>query len=222
MAVIDSGSSTDLAGVGLTSFSGVHTTLKPHSYGALGHYRVAVRLSLIAAQAANSRVFEARNTGTNLIIPTRMTINWVQTAAHTAAILDSLDCFKVTSFSVTDTTNTVTPPVSRKRTSGMGTPPGNIDIRNVTVAGAAAGMTGGTLTKDGSPFHQLSNWLLLAAPTTGPVPNVFADVFDDVNGTHPFVFANNEGFIIENRVLLGAAAGSEVNISLSYLEVISF
>lgn len=45
------------------------------------------------------------------------------------------------------------------------------------------------------------------------------DAFDDVHGTHPFVFAQNEGLIIENRVLLGAAASSGVFIEVSWAEV---
>ena len=222
MAVIEGGVSASLTGVGVEAFSPAHVALKPHSYGSLGHYRVSVRFGLVAAQAANSRLFTMRNAATNLIIPTRLTIKWLQTGAHTAAIVDSLDVFKVTGFTVVDTTNTVTPVPSAKRTSGMAAAPGGAAIRHVTIAGAAAGMTGGTMTKDASAFYQIHQSLLLAVPTAGPVPTVFGDVFDDVNGTHPFVFAQNEGFEIENRVLLGAAAGSEVIVDFSYLEVSAF
>lgn len=208
--------------VGGTTFRGAHVHVKPLEYGALGHYRTSVRFSIIAAQAANSRLFEMRNAGANLIIPTRMTIKWVQTAAHTAAILDSLDIFKLTGFSVVDTTNTVTPTASVKRTSAMAAAPGNASIRHVTVAGAAAGMTGGTLTKDVNAFSSLPQWLLLAQPTAGSITINFLDVFDDVNGTHPFVFAQNEGFEIENRVLLGAAAGSDVTVDFAWAEVSAY
>jgi hypothetical protein len=150
-----------------------------------------------------------------------LNIRWLQTAAHTAAIEDSLDCFKLTGFTVDDTTNTVTPTVSRKKTT-MGAAPGNVNIRNVTVAGATAGMTGGTLTKDGSPWAQLPKWLLLAVPTGSEVKADWLDGLDDVNGTHPFVFAQNEGFEVENRVLLGAAAGSSVYIDCCYAEVTAY
>jgi hypothetical protein len=36
------------------------------------------------------------------------------------------------------------------------------------------------------------------------------------------VFSPNEGFIIENRVLLGAAAGSSVYIDFSWAEVTGY
>lgn len=222
MAIIEGGSSGNVAEVGAASASAQHATLKPIPHGALGHYRVNHRCALVATQAANSRLFEVRNShATNLIIPTRLIIKWVQTAAHTAAIEDSLDVFKCTSFSAVDTTNTVTPTASAKRGT-MSAAPGSAAIRGVTVAGAAAGMTGGTLTKDGGSVGQLPQWLLAAQPTGSTVMVLMNDNFDDVNGTHPFAFTQNEGFIIENRVLLGAAAGSTVYIDFSWAEVTAF
>src|SRR5712692_8279169 len=99
MAIQVQGTGGTVAEVGGTVFRALHTHVKPLEYGALGHYRTSVRFSLVAAQAANSRLFELRNThATNLIIPTRLTVKWIQTAAHTAAILDSLDFFRATAF----------------------------------------------------------------------------------------------------------------------------
>lgn len=216
------GNGGTVAEVDGTTFRAQRVVQKPLDYGALGHYRVNHRTVLVATQAANSRLFELRNASTNLIVVTRLLLRWFQTANHTAAIEDSLDVFKVTGFTVLDTTNTVTPVPSVKRTTGMTGSPGNAQIRGVTVAGAAAGMTGGTLTKDSSSIGQLPKFLLATVPTAGPIIPELLDVFDDVNGTHPFVFAQNEGFIVENRVLLGAAAGSSVYIDCSYAEVTAF
>lgn len=206
------------------NFFAANVSPRPIAYGTLGHYRVNHRAALVATQAANSRLFEVRNSSaSNLIIPTRLVIKWLQTAAHTAAIEDSLDVYRVTGFTVVDTTNTVTPVPSVKRTAGMtAAASSGAQIRGVTIAGAAAGMTGGTLTKDSSSVGQLPQWLLAAQPTAGVVPAQFNDNFDDVNGTHPFTFAQNEGFVIENRVLLGAAAGSSVYVDFSYAEVSAY
>lgn len=221
MALIEGGVSAELMGVGLEAAKPGHVTSKPIPYGSLGHYRVNHRCAIVNTQAANSRLFEVRNThATNLIIPTRLIIKWIQTGAHTAAIEDSLDVFKVTGFSAVDTTNTVTPTPAVKRAS-MAAAPGAAAIRGVTVAGAAAGMTGGTLVKDGT-IGQLPQWLLAALPTAGTVAVQVIDNFDDVNGTHPFAFSQNEGFIIENRVLLGAAAASAVYFDFSWAEVTAF
>lgn len=185
-----------------------------------GHYRVNHRCAINPNQAANSRLFEVRNPdASKLIIPTRLVIKWLQTAAHTAAIEDSLDVFKCTGFSVIDPTNAVALVPSLKR----GTMSASIaQVRGNTIAGAAAGMNGGTLTKDTSSVGQLPQWLLLAQPTASTIVTLVIDNFDDVNGTHPFVFAQNEGFIVENRVLLGAAAGSTAYFDFSWAESTSF
>jgi hypothetical protein len=221
-AGIKGGASGQIAEVGVAAAQALHVQTKPIPHGALGHYRVNHRCAIVNNQAANSRLFEFRNNhASNLLIPTRLLIKWIQTGAHTAAIEDSLDVFKVTGFTVLDTTNTVTPTVSIKR-AGMAAAPGSADVRGVTVAGNSAGMTGGNLTKDGGSIGQLPQWLLATLPTASTVALLLSDLFDDVNGTHPFVFAQNEGFIIENRVLLGAAAASSVYIDLSWAEVTAY
>lgn len=222
MALQIQGNSGVIQEVAGTAFRAAHTHVKPLEHGAFGHYRTSVRFGLVATQAANSRLFEVRNThATNLIIPTRLSIKWIQTAAHTAAILDSLDFYKLTAFSVSSTTGTVTPTASIKR-ANMAASPGGAAIRHVTVAGAAAGITGFTSTKDTNAAFSIPQMLLLAVPTTGFIQYAGGDLLDDVNGTHPFVLMQNEGFLIENRVLLGAAAGSEVTIDFSWAEVVAF
>lgn len=222
MGIQIQGNGGTIAEVDGATFRAQRVVPKPLDHGALGHYRVNHRCALVATQAANSRLFELRNShATNLIVITRLLVKWMQTGTHTAAIEDSLDVFKVTGFTAVDTTNTATPVPSSKRTN-MAVPPGAAAIRGVTVAGAAAGMTGGTLTKDSSSVGQLPKWLLAAMPTAGPVDPSVLDVFDDVNGTHPFVLVQNEGVIVENRVLLGAAAASAVYIDCSYAEVTAF
>lgn len=186
----------------------------------IGHYRTSFRFQIINAQAANSRLFEMRNPhASNIIIPTRLEIRWIQTGAHTAAIEDSLDFFKVTAFSAVDTTGTVTPTVSLKRGTFVATA---ALLRHVTIAGAAAGMTGGTLTKDGNAGGALPQWLLATQPTAGPASAVVKEFFDVENNTHPWAFVQNEGFIIENRVLLGAAAASSVYVDFSFAEVTAY
>jgi hypothetical protein len=192
----------------------------PLPFATLGHYRVTHRTVLVATQAANSRLFSVRNNGANLLVATRLIIKWLATGAHTAAIEDSLDVFKCTAFSVSDSVNVVTPAADRKRTS-MAAAPGGAEIRGLTAAGAAAGMTGGTLTKDPAAFGQLPQWFQAVLPTQ-QVLDVRLDAEDDVNGTHPFVLAPSEGIEIENRQLLGAAASSSVYIDFSYAEVVTF
>lgn len=201
---------------------GQHVWSRPIPTG-VGHYRVNHRFVLVAAQAANSRLFEIRNAhATNIIIPTRLIIKWINSAAHTAIIEDSLDVYKLTGFTVVDPTNAVVLTPSSKRTTMGAT---SALVRGVTVAGAAAGMTGGTLVKDASSVGQVPrifNQAVMATTDTNPRIADVHDIFDDVNGTHPFALVLNEGIVIENRVLLGAAAGSSVYIDFSYAEVTKY
>ena len=216
------GPSGTVSEVGVGVSAPQHVNLKPIPYGALGHYRSAVRFALANTQAANSRLWEVRNThATNIIIPTRLEIRWTQIGNHTASIRDSLQLFRLTSFSAVDTTNTVTPTVSPRRAS-MAAVPGGAAIRHVTVAGAAAGMTGGTLTKDGGASGILENYLIQTVSATIQLAPVVKELLDDVNGTHPFALVQNEGLMIENEVLLGAAASSSVVVDFSWAEVTAF
>jgi len=216
------GTTGTVAEVGGTTLRGLHTHIKPLEYGALGHYRTSVRINSTAAQAANSRIFEIRNThATNLIIPTRLTVRAIQTAAGTAQE-NSLDCYKVTGFTAVDTTNTVTPVSSVKRGATMAAYPGGAAVRHLTLAGAAAGMTGGTLTKDTQFFATLPYLVNTAAPTTANAIWGPLDALDDVNGTHPFIFAQNEGLIIENRVLNVTSYGFTWYVDFSWAEVVAF
>lgn len=221
MAVVEGGVSGALAGVGAESQSPMHIVGKPDPVGVLGHYKTSHRCVLVNAQAANSRLFELQNPhATNIVVVHDIRIEWIQTAAHTAAILDSLDIYKCTSFSAVDTTNTVTPVISKLRTS-FGTPGEN--VRGVTVAGAAAGMTGGTLTKDTAPLRQLGLWLLAAVPTTVPTNLIERGYSPKVaDGESPLLLVQSEGLIIENRVVLGAAAGSAVSIDIAYSVVTAY
>lgn len=221
MAIQVQGNGGTVAEVDGTVHRAMRTAIRAIDHGALGHYRVTHRHAIVATQAANSRLFEIRNThATQLLVLTDLRVKWLQAGAHTAAIENSLDAFRVTGFSAVDTTNTVTLTPSVKRTAGMAAAASSIAaIRGVTVAGAAAGMTGGTLTKDAGPFEQIPAWLLAAQPTANTVIPALADADVEDIAAHPFVFALNEGIILENRVLLGAAAGSSVYITAAWAEV---
>lgn len=219
MALQVQGNNGTVAEVGGSNFRAVHTRVTPLEYGALGHYRTSVRINSTTAQAANSRIFELRNSGSNLIVLTRLTLRALQTAAGTAQE-NSIDAYRCTGFSAVDTTNTVTPVSSVRRTSMQPYASGGFQCRHLTLAGAAAGMTGGTLTKDTQFFATLPYNVAAAINTTsiwGPY-----DCADDVNGTHPFVFAANEGFIVENRVLNVTSYGITWFIDCSWAEVTAF
>jgi hypothetical protein len=221
MAIQVQGNSGVVAEVGGTSFRGSHVHVKPLEFGALGHYALTVRISSTAAQAANSRILELRNThASNFIIPTRLTLRALQTAAGTAQE-NSLDCFKVTNFTVVDTTNTVTPTTGVKRSANMAAFPGGAAIRHLTLTGAAAGMTGGTLTKDAQAFATLP-YNVAAAINVNNIWGPINAIPNDGLWEHPYVFAQNEGLIVENRVLNVTSYGITWYLDLAWAEVAAF
>lgn len=223
MAVLEGAVSAALAGVGAESGSGLHVTLKPTPPGALGHYRTSHRCNVVANQAANSRLFELRNAhASNLIVIQRLRITVVETSAHTAALDNSLDVYRLTSFSVSSTTGTVTPVASKLRTSYAAIDTAATLLRGVTVAGAAAGMTGATLTKDTAPLFQVPIFYLAVVPTAGPTVTSTFDYTPAATGESPLVLAQNEGFLIENRALFGAAGQAAVYIDVAWAEVTAY
>lgn len=227
MATInDPNTAANIAAVGEKATAGtgaLHVVQKPLPT-TVGHYRTSIALTMATTQAANSNLFEIRNThATNLLVLTRCRIGAYASGTVTTTYLGKWSLVRATGFNAVDTANTVTPTTSVKRTS-MSAYPGNAQVRHVTIAGAAAGMTGGTITKD-------ANFLgsFMAQMTTGPnataggfpVPTV--EMVDDVNGTYPLTSVQNEGWVIENTVVgSGTANVVTVYIDVSWAEVAAF
>ena len=221
MAIQIQGNSGVVAEVGGTTFRAVHTHVKPLEYGAYGHYRIALRILSTAAQTAASRLLELRNNSAAVfVIPTRLVMRVLQVAAGTAQE-NSVDAYKATSFTVASTVNAVTGVASSKRTATMAAPASTqAQLRYLTQTGVAAGMTGSTVTKDTNPVATLPYNVAAAIGTVQPWGPV--DAFDDVNGTHPLVFTQNEGLVIENRVLNVTSFGVAWYFDLAWAEVASF
>jgi|GEM_PF-5238978 len=182
------------------------------------HCTVAHRFVTLPALVANARLFEiACLTAAKIVVLTRLRIEVVQTAVHTAALLDFFEAFRVSGFTAVDTTNTATPVAVPKQT-GEGQALTPAVIRGMTAAGHANGMTGGTLSKATftSPFLSRGMWMLAAVPTTPNTNVMVAEYNPMLSGSAPMVFKFQEGFIVENGVLLGAAAASAVSIEADF------
>jgi hypothetical protein len=218
MAVInDPNVAANIAGVGEVAHVPVHVVLKPHK-SAAGHYRSCARFLLAATQAAGSRVWAVRNPhATLLLVPTRLQVRTVQSAAGTAQD-NSLDLFKCTGYTVDETTNTATPGTHLKRTAGMSASAA-ANIRQVTATGVAAGMTGATRTPAATAFAQAP--ISVRAAVQWEV-NTFDLLEPPGGGAHPWVFAQNEGIEIQNRVLNVTSYGVMVYVDFEWVELAAF
>ena len=220
MAVLEGGVSGVLCGVGVEAANALHVVQKPIPHGALGHYRTSIKLNMAIAQGANSRLFELRNTGSNVIVLTSCRVCFMPTGTVTVPYAAELAFFRLTNFTAVDTTGTVTPTSSTRRTAGMAAYPGGAAVRHATVAGVVGGMTGGTLTKDANAIASSIAYAATASATTIPIWWEFAE---DMNGGHPGVFAQNEGFEIENVVVGSITANTiQVVIDASWAEVTAY
>lgn len=187
-----------LIGGGGAAFKAANVHAKPLDYGTLGHYRCVATVALSPLQAVNSRLFELRNTGSNLIVPTLI-------EAHVTAVGDVspdyplwVSLYGCTSFTAVDTTNTTTPPSMVVRPTGMSASPGGAQIRSLSST-FTAGMTGWTATKDSGAHSSALVWMSSASADRPAYARRFVD--PDDQATHPPVYAANQGFVIENAQL---------------------
>src|ERR1700740_3169564 len=69
-----------------------------------GHYRFGGLIPLQNTQAAAARLFTLRNVGPNLLIPTRLVLHAIQSAAGTAQQA-AIGVYRLTGFTASDNTN---------------------------------------------------------------------------------------------------------------------
>lgn len=208
-----------LIGGGGAAFKGANVHLKPLDYGTLGHYRTSAKITLLAGQVVNGRLFEIRNAGSNLLVPLLVEVSVLSFGSVVVPYDLEIGLFKCTSFSAVDTTQTVTPSVSVMRTAGMSGSPGSAHVR--ALAGATGGMTGWTATKDGSPISSLMAWMATVSATSLPVTKRLLD--SSQQAVHPLVLAANEGFVLENLVLGSSTTNNvRVVIDVAWAEVTAY
>lgn len=181
-------------------------------------YRHVSKYTLINAQAAGAVLYMLRNpTGKSPIILTKLGLKLVQTTAPTAALLVEISAKVARGYTVGDTTNmtavTLTGNNAKAKTN-YGT--AAADLRFTSVA---AGGTGGTKALDSDPFLKLALWELLVVPTAGPVPVAEALYNPDVSELEaPIQLAGNEGIVILNDNVLGAAAAGTLFVEIGWQE----
>lgn len=222
MAYIRGNTSTLLAGVGVEPQSALHSTLKPLPYGTGGHYRIARRYALINSQAAGAILIAIRNSSSTLLaIPMRLRFFLHQISAPTAAIEVRISGTIARGYTTPDSTGgtqlTTGAANSVKKRTSMAV--GTLEIRETNVA---AGLTGGVRTLDNDSAFILALWELAAVPTAGPNPQVLYEWDGAASGEHPWVWGQNEGLIIRNDAVLGAAAAGVLYYEIDWAEVTAY
>lgn len=199
-----------LIGGGGAAFLGANVHVKPVDYGTLGHYRAALAVPLVASQAANSRLFELRNSGANLIVPLLVEVEMLAIGDVATDGQCWISMFGCTNFTAVDTANAVTPAAMVVRPTGMTAAPGGAQLRACN--GSSAGMTGGTLTKDAGAHSYLVSYMSSAASERPARVKRFVDPAD--LAIHPPVYGTSQGLVIENSIL-GSATDNNIYVIIT-------
>lgn len=217
MAIQSQLANGSLIGGGGAAFLGANVHVKPVDYGTLGHYRVVVTAALAASQAAASRLFELRNSGSNLIVPLLVEVEALAVGDVAPEQRVWFSMFNCTNFTAVDNVDVFTPAAMVVRPTGMSAAPGGAQIRSMS-GSPAAGMTGGTLTKDSGMYSHIVAWMSSASAERPARIKRLVDPADLL--IHPPVYAANQGFVIENSLLGSADANNiYVVITVAWAEV---
>lgn len=221
MGIQIQGNGGTIAEVDGTTFRSQRIVSKPVEFAGLGHYRLATTVALVVTQAANGTLFSFRwGDATRYCVLQKLKLELLQTAAATATIMPTYQAFIARSFSVSDSAGTALTKTGdnfKKRTTGMGT----TLVTDIRKSAVAAGLTAGTRTLDADPF------LEIATNSTITTPNaiVYRDAYEasTADGVHPYVFAQNEGFIVRGpTIVFGAAGTANLGIEVAWAEVSAY
>jgi hypothetical protein len=217
MAVIQSSTSTAIATVDPT-FRSMRTTIKPDEM--VGAYQIGLASGALTTVAASTSsagtVYSFRYApGTsNVCVIKRVSINWVQTTAFGAAQQMGFGLYVARSFVGADsggTSATLSGDNQKYRTSFQTTQVSNINI------GTTGQLTAGTRTLDAQPLGATYFWV----PAVG-TQLVQTDLLSYDANDYPLVLENNEGFVIQNLVLMGATGVGTLVVNVEWFEATSY
>lgn len=218
MAIIQSGvSGTTLMTVDPT-YAASRVTMRPVEQ--LGTYSVSLFTGAYTTAAANSTMFSMRfvagSTGlAQIAMIQRIAITIVPTVAFTAAQQVSYGAYVARSFSAVDsggTAATLTGNNNKLRTSMSTTQLAATGDMRISSTGA---LTAGTRTLDSQAFAVASAWV----PSTlvaQPIQQVI--LYENFAGDQALVLANQEGLIINNLILMGAAGVLSIGVTVEWTE----
>jgi hypothetical protein len=179
----------------------IRAVIRPDDWGSLGIFSLTgVSGTMAAALAAGSPIFSFRNgNASNVVVVKRILMSAGNTATAFTAGIVTMNLWRCTSFSASDTGGTqILPGTGNKLRTSMGssilTVANSSDIR----ISSTATLTAGTRTKDAVQLGSIVSSIPATAGTAlFPSSTI---LFDQRVGEHPLVLVQNEGFVIEATV----------------------
>jgi hypothetical protein len=212
MAQLQSPSTADLATVDST-LKTLRVAIKPDEQ--FGSYNLSTATGALTGIAANAPIFSFRwAPGTsNYCVIKRISIAFNCTTGFTAGQSMGYNLVVARNFLASDTVGTaVTAGYSqnnKNRTSLY-----NSTVTDIRISAAAA-LTAGTRTLDGNPLATIYFYAqTTTAGTLLPTTNLLSYNLND----YPLLLQNNEGFIITNALLMGAAGAGTAFVNVEWFE----
>jgi hypothetical protein len=220
MAIQFQGNSGVIGEVDGSTFRALRTTTRPTDHGSFGHFRLATTVPLVVTQAANGTLFSWRwGDATRFAALHKVRLSLIQTAAATATIMPSYQMFIARAFTASDAAGTVitlTGNNMKKRTNMATTL-----ITDIRKSAVAAGLTAGARVLDAEPVMEMVTQSTITTPNSTRYESELE--FDMGSGAHPYVFAQNEGFIIRGpTVVFGAAGTANLSVEVAWAELATF
>ena len=218
MAIIQSGVTTDLMTVDPT-FKTARVVVKPDEM--VGSYQIGANTGLITTDAASTSsagtLFSFRYTsggsGTVCVIK-RISVGYVCTTAFGTAQTMGFGVFPARSFTASDSGGTslsVTGNNNKMRTTQA-----TSTVADIRVATTGA-LTAGTRTIDTNPIALTNFWVPGAGTSLTQT-----EIFNYDPGDYNMVFATNEGFVINNMVLMGATGVGVATFNVEWFEAAAY
>lgn len=182
------------------------------SGGGGGHFAIEAESGALAGVAANASVFSFRWVNAYLVAAiTKLSMWWVTTTAFTVAQLLNHGVFIARSFTVADSVGTDVTPLAgqqMKRTSMKDS------LASKILIATTAALTAGTRTLDTQPIAGIGAW-------SGAQGNALERtvLLDNIGERYPVVLAANEGLVIINKTLMGAAGVIKLGVEMEWAEI---
>lgn len=171
---------------------------------------IADKTGLVTVLAANATLFSLRNTGANVVLVRRVQMQWITTTTFTAAQRLEYGLY-IASFSSADAGGTALNAGSGKHRTTMSTPAIEARIALTTA------LTAGSRTLSPSPVGIAAMFSNAVGATMQQTSLLSQDA-----GDHPIVLGTNEGLVLNNLVLMGAAGVGVVYLNVEFAEAASY
>lgn len=221
MSLQIAGNSGVVADVDGTTFRAIRVTQRPNDPGALGSYRLATISGLTTAVAANGLVFAWRwADATRVAVLKYFKVRMAVITGFTAAQELGFDVMIGRGYTANHTGGTALTlgGNNQKKRTAMGTTliGTAADIRMATTAA----LGGGTITVDSNPVMAGTFKTLAAAATVQD--GAYESIMDFSGIDYPFVFAQNEGIVVRNSILMGAGGTVRWAVECAWDELNSY